>query len=41
MQLNDIGMSSATALVQSVVGFIMVIATNSAVRQIDREQALF
>lgn len=41
MQLNDIGMSSATALVQSVVGFIMVIATNSAVRKIDSEQALF
>ncbi|WP_340024950.1 ABC transporter permease subunit [Paenibacillus sp. FSL K6-1096] len=41
MQLNDIGMSSATALVQSVVGFIMVIATNSIVRRIDREQALF
>jgi putative aldouronate transport system permease protein len=41
MQLNDIGMSSAAALVQSVLGFIMVLATNGIVRKIDREQALF
>ncbi|MGO4370009.1 ABC transporter permease [Paenibacillus sp. MCAF20] len=41
IELNDIGMSSAAALVQSVLGFIMVIATNSAVRKINKEQALF
>jgi putative aldouronate transport system permease protein len=41
MRLNDIGMSSAAALVQAVVGFIMVIATNSTVRKINKEQALF
>ncbi|MBO9599296.1 MAG: sugar ABC transporter permease [Cohnella sp.] len=41
MELNDIGMSSAAALVQSVLGFILVLATNSAVRKINREQALF
>jgi putative aldouronate transport system permease protein len=41
MKMNDIGMSSAAALVQAVVGFIMVIATNAAVRKINREQALF
>lgn len=40
-QLNDIGMSSAAALVQSVLGFIMVLLTNGAVRRIDKEQALF
>jgi putative aldouronate transport system permease protein len=40
-QLNDIGMSSAAALVQSVLGFIMVIMTNGVVRKIDSEQALF
>jgi len=41
MELNDIGMSSAAALVQSVLGFFLVLATNSAVRKINREQALF
>ncbi len=41
MQMNDIGMSSAAALVQSVVGFIMVLATNATVRKINSEQALF
>jgi putative aldouronate transport system permease protein len=41
MQLNDIGMSSAAALAQSVLGFLMVLATNGAVRKIDKEQALF
>ena len=41
MELNDIGMSSAAALVQSVLGFILVLTTNSAVRRINREQALF
>jgi len=41
MELNDIGMSSAAALVQSVLGFLLVLATNTAVRKINREQALF
>jgi len=41
MELNDIGMSSAAALIQSVLGFILVILTNSAVRKINEEQALF
>ncbi|MFD0672449.1 ABC transporter permease [Cohnella sp. GCM10027633] len=41
MELNDIGMSSAAALVQSILGFILVLATNSAVRKLNREQALF
>lgn len=41
MQLNDIGMSSAAALVQSVLGFIMVLLANGTVRRIDPEQALF
>jgi putative aldouronate transport system permease protein len=40
-QMNDIGMSSAAALVQSVLGFIMVLVTNAAVRKINSEQALF
>lgn len=41
MQLNDIGMSSAAALVQSVLGFFLVLVTNTAVRKINPEQALF
>ncbi len=41
LRLNDIGMSSAAALVQSVLGFLMVLATNWTVRKIDEEQALF
>ncbi len=39
--LNDIGMSSAAALVQSVVGFILVFLTNYTVRRINPENALF
>jgi putative aldouronate transport system permease protein len=41
MKMNDIGMSSAAALVQSILGFLMVILTNSAVRKINEEQSLF
>jgi putative aldouronate transport system permease protein len=41
MQLNDIGMASAAALVQSILGFIMVMITNGAVRRINSDQALF
>ncbi|WP_337101808.1 ABC transporter permease [Paenibacillus sp. YIM B09110] len=41
IELNDIGMSSAAALAQSVLGFILVLLTNSAVRRINPDQALF
>ncbi|MFB9276532.1 ABC transporter permease [Cohnella cellulosilytica] len=40
-ELNDIGMSSAAALVQSVLGFAMVLMTNATVRKINKEQSLF
>ncbi|MFC3804029.1 ABC transporter permease [Cohnella sp. GCM10012308] len=40
-ELNDIGMSSAAALVQSVLGFALVLLTNASVRKIDKDQALF
>jgi len=40
-ELNDIGMSSAAALVQSVLGFLLVILTNAGVRKLDKDQALF
>ena len=41
MESNDVGMSAAAALYQSVVGFILVIGANALVRKIDRENALF
>ena len=41
MQLSDIGMSSAAGLYQSVVGFILVLATNALVKKSDKDSALF
>lgn len=39
--LGDIGLSSAVGFVQSVMGFILVIATNMIVRRLDGDSALF
>lgn len=41
MELNDVGMSAAAGLYQSVVGFILVIMANAIVRKVDNENALF
>ena len=41
MKLNDIGMSSAAGLYQSVVGFILVLSVNLLLRKIDPENAMF
>jgi putative aldouronate transport system permease protein len=41
MNLGDIGMSSAAGLYQAVVGFVLVILSNYAVRRIDPDSALF
>lgn len=41
MELNNIGMSAAAALYQSVVGFILVLVANAIVRKVDSENALF
>lgn len=38
---NDIGMSSAVGLFQSVVGFLMVVGANLATRKIDKDSAIF
>lgn len=38
---GNIGMSSATALFQSTVGFILVIIANQAIRKLDSENSLF
>lgn len=40
-QTNNIGMSSAAGLYQSVVGFVLVLTANLIVRKIDDESALF
>lgn len=41
MQLNDVGMSAAAGLFQSVLGFIVVVSANAIVRKVDAENALF
>lgn len=41
MTLGDIGMSSAAGFYQSLVGFVLVMISNYAVRRKNREQALF
>lgn len=41
MELNDVGMSAAAGLYQSVVGFILVMTANAIVRKVDRDNALF
>lgn len=41
MKLNDIGMASAAGLYQSVVGFVLVLLSNLAVRRLDPDNALF
>ncbi len=38
---NDVGMSSAVGLFQSVVGFVMVLAANAITRRVDAENSLF
>ncbi|NLJ89627.1 MAG: sugar ABC transporter permease [Clostridiales bacterium] len=41
MELQDVGMSAAAALYQSVVGFILVVTANAVVRKVDNDNALF
>lgn len=41
MELNDVGMSSATGFYQSIVGFILVLAANAIVRKLDKDNAMF
>ncbi len=40
-QLNNIGMTAAAGFYQSVVGFLLVLATNFVVRKVSKENALF
>ena len=41
LQLNNISMSSAASVYQSIVGFVLVMATNAIVRKVDKENAMF
>ena len=41
MELNDISMSSAASVYQSVVGFVLVLVANAVVRKVSAEDALF
>lgn len=41
MKLNNVGMSAAAGLYQSVIGFCLVLLANSFVRKIDSDNALF
>ena len=41
IQNNNVGMSSAAGLYQSVVGFILVSVANGIVRKIDHDSSLF
>ena len=41
IQLGDVNMSAAAGVYQSVVGFILIMASNLLVRRIDKENALF
>ncbi len=41
LQRNDIAMSSAASFVQSVVGFVFIIAANQLVRRVDKNSSLF
>jgi putative aldouronate transport system permease protein len=40
-QMNDLGMSAAAGVYQSVVGFVLVLVINWIVRRIDPDRALF
>ena len=41
MNMGNIGMSTAAGLYQSIVGFILIMATNFAVKKVDPEYGLF
>ena len=40
-QLGDVGMATAVGLIQSLVGFVLILVTNLVVRKIDPDSALF
>ena len=40
-QSNDVGRSSAAGFLQSILGFVLVLAANLVVRKVDKDSALF
>ena len=40
-QLNNMGMSTATSLFQSVVGLILVFTTNAVAKRVETDSAIF
>lgn len=41
MERNDVSMSSAASVFQTIIGFVLVLASNLIVRKVDKESALF
>lgn len=41
LQMNDLSMSSAASVFQSIVGFILILVVNLVVKKVDQENALF
>ena len=41
LELNDVGMSSAASVFQAIIGFILVVLSNTLVRVVDPDNALF
>lgn len=41
LELNDVGMSSAASVFQAIIGFILVVLSNTLVRFVDPDNALF
>ncbi|HPJ01456.1 MAG TPA: ABC transporter permease subunit [Candidatus Limiplasma sp.] len=41
LETNDVGRASAAGFIQSVLGFLLVLGTNYAVRALEKDQALF
>ena len=41
MKLNDVSMSSAASVFQSILGFVLVLLSNMLVRKVDPDSSLF
>ena len=41
LESNNVGMSAAAGLFQSVLGFIVVVSANAFVKKVDNDNALF
>ncbi len=41
MKSGDVGITTATGLLQSTVGFVMIMVTNGIIRKVDRENSIF